>query len=118
MGGEVPISYYVPPACDPALGREVPGALLPARHRRLLPGGHRRQGDGRQRMGPRPHRGTVPSIPGPAAEPWTLGESTWVAKPALDFIIVSPHGRTLPGGRGPRPDLDTGLVRLEPAVRP
>src|SRR5258705_6850508 len=28
MGGVVPFSYYIPPACDPALGRKCPVAYL------------------------------------------------------------------------------------------
>ena len=40
--------------------------------------------------------------------------STWVAKPALDLIIVAPHGRTVPGGYGPIVGADTGWADWNP----
>jgi S-formylglutathione hydrolase FrmB len=113
MGGEVPISYYVPPACDPALGRRCP--VLYYLHGT---GGSYREGTGAKGSAGNAwvHALTAgpPADPRASAEPWTLGESTWVAKPALDLIIVSPHGRTLSGGRGPAPDLDTGWFDWNP----
>lgn len=113
MGGEVPVSYYVPPACDPALGLECP--VLYYLHGT---GGSYREGTGAKGSGGnawvRALTAGPPVDPRTTAEPWAYGESTWVAKPALDMIIVSPHGRTLPGGRGPGPDLDTGWFDWNP----
>ena len=113
MGGEVPISYYVPPACDPALGRKCP----------VLYYLHGTGGSYREGTGAKGSAGSAwvqaltsgpPVDPRTTAEPWAYGRSTWVPRPALDFIIVSPHGRTLPGGRGPGPDLDTGWFDWNP----
>ena len=113
MGGEVPVSYYVPPACDPALGRKCP--VLYYLHGT---GGSYREGTGAKDTAGntwvRALTAGPPVDPRTSDEPWTLDTSTWVPKPALDFIIVSPHGRTLPGGRGPAPDLDTGWFNWNP----
>ena len=45
-----------------------------------------------------------PVDPRTVPEPWHYADTgTWVAKPSLDMIVVSPHGMTLPGGFGPGP---------------
>ena len=55
----------------------------------------------------RPLTSGPPVDPRNEAEPWRYANtSTWVPKPAIDMIVVSPHGKTLPGGYGPQPDQD------------
>jgi S-formylglutathione hydrolase FrmB len=114
LGGEVPVGYYVPPACDPALGRDCP----------VLYYTHGTGGSYREGVGAKGSAGNAwvkaltqgpPVDPRSTPDPWTYADTnTWVDQPDLDLIIVSPHGRTLPGGRGPAPDLDTGWFDWNP----
>lgn len=49
-----------------------------------------------------------PSDPRASSTPWTLIDpATWVPAPPIDMILVAPHGRTVPDGYGPRPDIDS-----------
>ena len=105
VGGDDPVSYFIPPACDPVLGRRCPVLYLL----------HGFGGDYHGMLG----RAATPSgwvqaltagppvDPRSVADPWDYGPATWVPKPALDLILVAPHGRTLPGGYGPAPGLDS-----------
>jgi hypothetical protein len=41
------------------------------------------------------------------ADPWDYADPThWIAKPAMDMVIVTPHNKTVPGGYGPTTDTD------------
>lgn len=106
LGGVTAFSYYVPPGCDPAGGRTCPTLYLL----------HGFGGDHTSELG----TAASPSAkvaaltagpPGdPAAEPdpWEWADpGTWAPRDALDLILVAPHGRTLDGGFGPAPDLDS-----------
>jgi S-formylglutathione hydrolase FrmB len=106
LGNTSAFSYYVPPACAPAHGRTCP----------VLYYLHGTGGSYREGLGPRgaasgewirPLTSGPPVDPRTQAEPWRYADmGTWVPKPAIDMIVVAPHGRTLPGGYGPRPDQD------------
>jgi S-formylglutathione hydrolase FrmB len=95
LGGVSAFSYYIPPGCA---GRECP--VLYYLHGT---GGSYREGTSKAWIaaltsGP-------PVDPRTQAAPWEWADpATWVAKPAIDMIIVAPHGLTLPGGFGPGPD--------------
>jgi S-formylglutathione hydrolase FrmB len=92
----------------------LPGPVLHPRHRRVLPRGRRRAGHRRQRLGPGAHRRS-PVDPRTVADPWRFSDlGTWEPAPALDLIIISPHGRTLPGGHGPAAGVDTGWFDWHP----
>ena len=106
LGNTSAFSYYIPPACDPALGRECP--VLYYLHGT---GGSYRQGLGAKGSEGgewvKPLTSGPPVDPRTQAEPWRYASmSTWVPKPALDMIVVVPHGMTLPGGYGPEPHQD------------
>lgn len=106
LGNTSAFSYFIPPACDPALGRDCP----------VLYYLHGTGGSYRESVGAkgspggewvRPLTSGPPVDPRTQAEPWKYADtSTWVPKPSLDMIVVAPHGRTLPGGYGPRPNQD------------
>jgi S-formylglutathione hydrolase FrmB len=106
LGGVSVLSYYIPPACDPALGRRCP--VLYYLHGT---GGDHESGTGTAED---PSDWIAALTSGPAspdpraeAEPWRFSDtSQWVPKPSIDMIIVSPHGRTLEGGHGPVADTD------------
>jgi S-formylglutathione hydrolase FrmB len=105
LGGDDPVSYYVPPACDPVLGRRCPVLYLL----------HGFGGDYHGMLGTaaKPSGWVKALAAGPPVDPravadsWNYPPETWVAKPALDLILVAPHGRTLPGGFGPVAGLDS-----------
>ena len=107
LGGEDPVSYFVPHACDPALGRRCPVLYLL----------HGFGGDYHSMLGTAANpSGWVQALtagppvdPHAVADPWDYGPSTWVARPGLGLILVAPHGRTLPnpGAFGPAPNLDS-----------
>ncbi|HWH32479.1 MAG TPA: alpha/beta hydrolase-fold protein, partial [Egibacteraceae bacterium] len=104
LGATTAFSYYVPPGCDPALGRDCP----------VLYYLHGTGGSYREGLGAKGSAGSAwvraltsgPPVDVRAeAEPWRWANpATWVAKPALDLILVAPHGLTLPGGHGPGPN--------------
>jgi S-formylglutathione hydrolase FrmB len=105
IGGDDPVSYYVPPTCDPALGRRCPVLYLLHGF-----GGdyHSMLGTAAQPSGWVKALASGPPVdPRTVPDPWDYGPDTWVPKPALGMILVAPHGRTLPGGYGPAPDLDS-----------
>ncbi|HWH32886.1 MAG TPA: alpha/beta hydrolase-fold protein [Egibacteraceae bacterium] len=108
MGAVTAFSYYVPPACDPALGRRCP--VLYYTHGT---GGSYREGT--QPAWVRALTSGPPVDPRTVADPWRYGDlSTWVPQPALDLVIVAPHGRTVPGGHGPFAGVDTGWFDWNP----
>jgi len=106
LGAPAPFSYFVPPMCDPATD--------PARRCPTLYLLHGFGGDYRSMLG----TGAAPSAwvsalsSGPAGDPalgesWTMSDpKTWVARDPIGFILVAPHGETLPGGYGPVADVD------------
>lgn len=102
LGATTAFSYYVPPACAT---RKCPTLYLL----------HGFGGDYTSMLG----TGASPSAwvtalttgpaedPSASSEPWTLSDpATWVAKPAIDVILIGPHGATLDGGYGPAAGLD------------
>lgn len=103
LGATTAFSYYVPPACDPALGRECP----------VLYYLHGTGGSYREGLGGKGSAGSAwvraltsgPPVDVRAeAEPWRWANpTTWVPQSTLDLILVAPHGLTLPGGNGPGP---------------
>jgi S-formylglutathione hydrolase FrmB len=103
MGGKVPVTYYVPANCDPALGRKCPVLYLL----------HGLSGSYQAMLGvkgepdnPFVHALTSgpPIDPRTVTDPWTYeSRATWVAKPPLDFVLVAPHGDTLVDGYNPTP---------------
>jgi S-formylglutathione hydrolase FrmB len=106
MGGLTPISYYIPPACDPALGRRCP--VLYYLH---STGSSSREGTGP--MGSPGNAWVKALTSGPAVDPRTVQDpwnyddpSGWVPKPPIDMIIVSLLNATV--GYGPVLDVDTG----------
>jgi S-formylglutathione hydrolase FrmB len=106
VGGVIPFSYYVPPRCDPALD---PKPSCPVLY--LLHG----FGGSYQSLLQSPNQAYVraltagpPVDPTQVLDPWSYAStSTWEPKPPLDLILVAPHGRTVPGGLGPGPGLDS-----------
>jgi S-formylglutathione hydrolase FrmB len=106
LGASAPFSYFVPPMCDPATD---PVRRCPTLY--LL---HGFGGDYRSMLG----TGAAPSAwvaalsSGPAGDPasgrsWTMSDpTTWVARDPIGFILVAPHGETLPGGYGPVAGVD------------
>lgn len=118
MGGKEPFSYYVPPACAPDTGKRCPVLYW------LHGLGGTYQSTETDGLGP---KGTTdapwiraltsgPNVdPRTVSDPWTLADtSTWVPRPALDMIIVAPHGQTLPGGNGPGANRSTGWLDFNP----
>jgi S-formylglutathione hydrolase FrmB len=106
IGGQTAFSYFVPEGCDPALGRTCPVLYLL----------HGFGGDYHGMLGTASKPSSwvqaltkqPASDPRASSEPWTLSDPAgWVAAPSLDMILVAPHGRTVPGGYGPAPDIDS-----------
>jgi S-formylglutathione hydrolase FrmB len=109
LGGTTAFSYYVPPACDPAVVR-------PRRERcptlYLL---HGFGGDLHSMLGTAQHPSawvaaldSRPKVsPDTTDQPWTSSDpTTWVAASQLPLVLVAPDGRTVPGGDGPGPGLE------------
>jgi hypothetical protein len=101
-GVAAPFEYYVPPQCDPALGRKCPVLYLL----------HGFGGDYTEML----------DTPGSTTSAWIQAETkqppagfestpwkyadpkTWVTAPsAIGIILVAPLGQTLPGGRRTSP---------------
>jgi hypothetical protein len=106
LGNTSAFSYYIPPACAPELGRDCP--VLYYLHGT---GGSYREAVGSKGSSGgewvRPLTSGPPVDPRTQPDPWNYSDSSkWVPKPALDMIVVAPHGKTLPGGYGPRPNQD------------
>lgn len=114
VGAVTAFSYYIPPTCAPTLHRRCPVVYYL----------HGTGGTYVQGTGPKGSPGNAwvraltsgpPVDPRTDPEPWTLSSpSTWVPKPALDLILVAPHGLTVPGGRGPAVGIDTGWADWNP----
>jgi hypothetical protein len=102
LGATTAVSYFIPPACNPA---STPRPRCPVLYYLHGTGGSYREG-----TGPKGSSGSAwvkalstgpPVDPRTIADPWRFADpATWVAKPPLDMIIVAPHGLTLPGGYG------------------
>ena len=117
MGAPVPVGYFIPEACRPS--DDQPRPACPVLYYLHGTSGSYREGVGTagssggawvQALSAGP-----PVDPRQDPEPWQWSDtSTWVPKPALDLIIVSPHGATLPGGHGPAVDQDTGWFDWNP----
>jgi S-formylglutathione hydrolase FrmB len=111
MGAPVPVGFYVPPACA--------GGGCPVLYYTHGTGGSYREG-----VGTKGSAGSAwvqaltagpPVDPRGVADPWRFSDTaTWVPQTPLDLIIVSPHGRTLPGGHGPAVGVDTGWFDWHP----
>lgn len=115
MGGKEPFTYYIPPACDPALGRECPVFYFL----------HGLSGDYQTDYALGPVGGPTPVwvqalAAGPAVdprttdEPWLATPDSWGPKPPLDIILVAPHGPTLAEGYGPETPKDSGWQDFHP----
>lgn len=105
LGGSTAFSYYLPTACDAA------GATCPTLY--LL---HGFGGDYRSMLGTaaapsawvRALASGPPVDPNEVPDPWSYQDPDgWVPEPPLDFILIAPHGRTVPGGFGPAAGLDS-----------
>ncbi|MFN2543896.1 MAG: alpha/beta hydrolase [Actinomycetota bacterium] len=105
LGGTTAFSYFIPPDCAPALHRRCPVLYLL----------HGFGGDLTSEMGTGPHPSSTvaaltkgPSVdPNTVMDPWSYANpSGWVPRRPIDFILVAPDGRTVPGGNGPEPWLD------------
>ena len=99
-----PFEYYVPPQCDPRLHVTCPVLYLL----------HGFGGDFTEMVGEPGHPSawvsalTAAPPAGFESSPWSYADpATWVTRDALPIILVAPRGRTLPGGYGPAPDLDS-----------
>jgi S-formylglutathione hydrolase FrmB len=105
IGGITAFSYYVPPACAPALHRLCPVLYLL----------HGFGGDYTDVLGTGDHPSAwVEALTsGPSIDPHTVGDpwdysdpAQWVSRSPLGVILVAPDGRTLQHGFGPMPGLD------------
>jgi len=106
IGGTTAFSYFVPLACGPAAGHICPVLYLL----------HGFGGDYHGMLGTAAHPSSwvqalskkPPVDPRTSSEPWTLSDpASWVPATPIDMILVAPHGRTVPGGFGPGPDIDS-----------
>ena len=103
LGAPAPFSYYIPPACAPSSGARCP--VLYYLHG--TGGSYRTLGT----IGSTGNNLVKALTAGPPVDtkqvpdPWKYSDpATWVPKPAIDLILVTPHGLTLPGGYGPVPN--------------
>jgi len=110
LGGDDPVSYFVPPACEHAT---CPALYLMHGfggdyHSMLGTGDHPSPWVAALTSGP-------PVDPTKVLDPWNYSDPAhWVAKPPLDMVLIAPHGRTLPGGFGPAADEDSYWVDWNP----
>jgi S-formylglutathione hydrolase FrmB len=117
LGGVTAFSYYVPPQCAPAVldpsGRRCPVLYLL----------HGFGGDYTSELGTASAPSAMvaaldagpPVDPNEAPDPWDYADpSTWVKMSPIDFILVAPDGRTVPGGYGPAPGLDGFFMDWNP----
>jgi enterochelin esterase-like enzyme len=104
LGGTTAFGYYIPPAC-------APPADCPVLYYLHGTGGSYTEGVGRIGSTPGEASAWVRALTtGPDTAdvrshpaPWELSDpAAWVARPSIDLIIVSPYGRVVPGGYGPR----------------
>ena len=107
LGGTTAFSYFVPPACDPAvLGtRRCPTLYLL----------HGFGGDLHSMLGTAGHpSGWVAALssrpkvaPADTAQPWSESDpAAWVRAPQLPVVLIAPDGRTVPDGDGPGAGLE------------
>lgn len=103
-GIAAPFEYYVPPQCEPRRHVQCPVLYLL----------HGFGGDFTEMLGEPGHPSAwiaaLTSGPpnGFESSPWTYADPvTWEPRRPLGLILVAPRGRTLPGGYGPGPDLDS-----------
>ncbi|MDQ1374724.1 MAG: hypothetical protein QOJ09_2062 [Actinomycetota bacterium] len=106
VGGTTAFSYFVPPGCAPGTGHTCPVLYLlhgfGGDYHGML-GTAERPSSWVHALTERP-----PSDPRTSSTPWTLSDpSTWVPAPPIDLILIAPHGRTVAGGYGPGPDIDS-----------
>ncbi len=103
IGGVTAVAYYVPPACTAAA--RCPTLYL------LHPGGY----DYRKMLGTREAPSTwvraltagPPVDPSQVPDPWNYADPDgWIPLDPIEFILVAPHGRTVPGGYGLRPGME------------
>jgi S-formylglutathione hydrolase FrmB len=113
IGGTTAFSYFIPPACAPALRRQCPVFYLL----------HGFGGSYTSMLGTASEPSayvsalaTGPSVdPHTVSDPWAYSDpAQWVQKPSLDAILIAPDGRTVPGGYGPSPDLDGYWIDWNP----
>jgi S-formylglutathione hydrolase FrmB len=106
LGGTTAFSYYVPPGCAPRLHRRCP----------TLYDLHGFGGDLTSMLGtagsPSAYVAALTCRPrvAPGKDPHPWGEAdpaAWVHARALDMVLVAPDGRTVPGGYGPAPLLES-----------
>jgi hypothetical protein len=115
LGGVTAISYYVPPNCDPAI---EPPRTCPVLT--LLHGfGGTWQGEAGTADAPSAKVRSLalrpPVDPYAVKDPWNYSDpDAWVPADPLDFIVIAPHGRTLEGGFGPAPGLDSFWTNWNP----
>ena len=115
IGGVTAFSYYVPPACDPA--------IEPRRTCPVLTLLHGFGGTWQSEAGAtdRPSAKVLslfsepPVDPYAVSDPWNYSDtSQWVPADPLDFIVIAPHGRTIEGGFGPVGGLDSFYTNWNP----
>jgi hypothetical protein len=113
IGGTTAFSYYIPPACAPALQHRCP----------VFYELHGFGGDYTSMLGtgddPEAYVSALASGPSrdphTVAAPWNYADpAKWVHKPSLDAILIAPDGRTVPGGYGPGPGLDGYWIDWNP----
>jgi S-formylglutathione hydrolase FrmB len=106
LGGTTAFSYFVPRGCAPRLHRRCPTLYLL----------HGFGGDYTSMLGtaaaPSAWVSALASQPPVAPEhdasPWDEADpAQWKPAAALDFVLVAPDGRTVPGGYGPEPMLES-----------
>ena len=115
IGGVTAFSYYVPPACDPAIEPRRTCPVLTLLH------GFGGTWQSEAGTADRPSAKvrslfSEPSVdPYAVSDPWNYSDtSQWVPADPLDFIVVAPHGRTLDGGFGPVGGLDSFYTNWNP----
>ena len=115
IGGVTAFSYYVPPACDPAIEPRRTCPVLTLLH------GFGGTWQGEAGTAERPSAKvrslfSKPSVdPYAVSDPWNYSDtSQWVPADPLDFIVIAPHGRTLEGGFGPVGGLDSFYTNWNP----
>ena len=103
LGAEAPFSYYIPPACTTE-------SRCPALYLFHGTGGSYRSYLGAKGGSPTALILALDHEPpvdlATVSDPWSYQSDTWVPAAPLDFVLVAPHNRTLPGGYGPAEGMD------------
>ena len=110
LGGQVPFTYFVPEQCTDVDPCPVIYLL------------HGFGGDYRSMLGTEGSPSAFvqaltqrpPADPSTSSSPWALSRDGWVEADALRLVLVAPHGRTVPGGHGPSPGLDSFWIDWNP----